>query len=327
MQECPLFQAVKTIINKIKQHNLFTGRSPQTPTPEWCCSPALPPGQAPKQHHSKPGRKERAFLYVRKELLCASLTIEAALVLPIFLMFTAALMYFLIIISLQSDIQLRIEETARDLGKRAYLADDSGILETLNTNPLVIKAEILDDDLTERIENSGIKNSTSGISTLLSAYDEETGILDIVVTYQYVIPYLPESISTISFLQRCRSRVWIGSELSESTSGSESSEEQIVYITPTGSAYHLTQSCPYLDLSIHSALYATIEAERNLSGSKYERCTACTSAGTTYVTVYITDYGTNWHASLSCSGLKRTVIAVDISEVGSRHLCSKCGGS
>ena len=322
-----MFQAVKTIINKIKQHNLFTGQSPQTPTLWRCFIPALPPGHTPNRHRRSAAGEERAFLFVRKIPVSGSLTIEAALVLPIFLMFIAAVMYFLIIISLQSDIQLRIEETARDLGKKAYLTDDSEILETINTNPLVIKAEILDDDLTERIENSGIKNSTSGVSTILSAYDEGTGILDIVVTYQYVIPYLPENISTISFLQRCRSRVWIGSELSESTSAGESSDGQTVYITPTGSAYHLTKSCPYLDLSIHSTLYATIESERNLSGSKYERCTACTDAGASYVTVYITDYGTNWHASLSCSGLKRTVIAVDISEVGSRHLCSKCGGS
>lgn len=290
--------------------------------------PADPPLRSAAGHRPAPRPQEnRAFLSAKKQGCRASLTIEAALILPLFIMFTAALMYFLIIISLQSDIQLRLEETARDIGKRAYLTDESELLDTLSANPLVIKAEIMDEALTARIENSCIKNTVSGISTLLSSYDEETGILDIVVTYQYVIPYLPESIATFDFLQRCRCRVWTGTELAESSASGSSESGQIVYITPTGSAYHLSAACPYLDLSIRSVLYSSVGAARNASGSKYERCTACTTAGTTYVTVYITDYGTNWHASLSCSGLKRTVSAVDISEVGSRHLCSKCGGS
>ncbi len=252
-----------------------------------------------------------------------SLTLEAAFVLPLFLLFCMAMMYFLIIISLQSDIQLRIDETARSLGKSAYLSQDSSLLTAAGVNPLSLRAAILDDLLTEKLDNSDIKGGASGVSTLLSTYDSETGILDIVVTYKYVIPYLPENISTISFMQRQRSRVWTGEEISGD--GSEDSEnDQIVYITPTGTVYHLTKSCSYLDLSIRSASYSVIGSLRNKSGGKYTRCRLCAKTGTAE-TVYITDYGSNWHLSLSCSGLKRTVIEIKLSEVGDRLLCSKCG--
>ena len=63
--------------------------------------------------------KERAFSAALKKK--GSLTIEAALSLPIFLFFVIAVFYFLMIIFLQSDIQLHMEETARSMGSDATL--------------------------------------------------------------------------------------------------------------------------------------------------------------------------------------------------------------
>lgn len=42
------------------------------------------------------------------------------------------------------------------------------------------------------------------------------------------------------------------------------------------------------------------------------------------VGLYITETGNKYHSSLDCSGLKRHIDAVPITEVGGMGACSKC---
>ena len=253
--------------------------------------------------------------------LPASLTIEAALTLPVFMLFTAAVVYLLLIISFQSELQSAMDEAAKSLSRSAYIAEetDTGFA----VNYLTVRSAVVTDEIAEAADASGVDGGSSGLSFLLSEYDEETKILDIVVTYTYVIPFLPEKIGSIDFLQRIRCRIWAGQEISGQEG--EESEGSIVYITPSGTVYHTTVSCPYLDLSVSPIAFDEVGSARNKNGSKYTACTTCCKSAS-YDTVYITDYGTNYHSTLSCTKLKRTVIAVDISEVGGRSACSKCGG-
>lgn len=251
--------------------------------------------------------------------LPAGLTIEAALALPVFMLFSIAVIYLLAIISLQNDIQLAMEEAARSLNQKAYLSDRTQTDFAINF--LTIRAAVLTDDLKEEIDRSGIAGGSDGVSTLFSSYDDETGILDIVLTYYYEIPFLPDGIGRLKFLQRIRSRAWIGEDISDENAAS--GEGRIVYITPSGSVYHVTTSCPYLDLSVSSVSFSELSSARNKSGSKYTACTSCCKKSS-YTSVYITQYGTNYHSTLSCSKLKRTILAVDISEVNGRGACSKC---
>ena len=86
----------------------------------------------------------------------------------------------------------------------------------------------------------------------------------------------------------------------------------------------LSKDCHYLDLSIHTVSAGDIDEARNANGGKYYPCSCAKHAAAG--SYYVTDYGTNYHADLSCSGLKRTIREVDISEVSSMHACPKCGG-
>jgi len=284
----------------------------------------------------------------------ASLTMEAAMVLPLFMIFVTGLISFLILISLQSDIQLAMEETARSIGKKAYLIErldeltsdtDNASKDTLSVNTLAkdslkedasevsllsaginnisIKVLLLNSGLSDTIERSGILGGTGGFYTYNSSYDDENGILDIVVNYTYKIPFLPGFVEKVDFVQRSLSHVWTGSELKNKRRSAN--KGTIVYVTPHGSVYHTSKSCSYLDLSIRSINYSEIESARNKSGSKYEKCSCAVNV--TQGTVYVTDYGTNWHSDLNCSGLKRTIIEKDISEVGGMKKCPKCGES
>ena len=265
----------------------------------------------------------------------ASLTVEAAVVLPLFLLFMAAILSFFLLLSLQSEIQLSMEETARSLGKKAYLAEHLTVSASENgpeeetagalsaaINPFTIKAQMLKDGLSEVLDSSRIRGGANGLYVYHSNYDRKEGILDIVVNYTYVFPFLPERFGAVRFVQRSRSHVWTGKRLKDSKGAA--SEEKTVYITPSGKVYHLSTACPYLGLSVRAVSGAEVDALRNKDGKIYYRCTDCCRKKTAYGQVYITDYGTNYHADLQCSGLKRTVEAVPLSAVGSRHVCSRC---
>lgn len=265
--------------------------------------------------------RERAFL----PSFSGSLTIEASLALPIFIFFAVCIVHFLLLISLQADIQIHAEEAARDIGKALYLAKDSEAEALAIANPLTIKAKIMDETLSERIDNSQIRGGASGIHTLLSGYDCESGLLSIIVTYAYDFPYLPDGIGNLDFMQKCICRAWIGRDLCEgegSGSAHESGKDgHTVYVTPTGTAYHTSPSCPYLDLSIEAVPADHIDNMRNRSGGRYGKCSCADEHSGVY---YVTGYGILYHSDLNCSNLKRTVEAVDISEAEGRHICPKC---
>lgn len=297
----------------------------------------------PVSSEGQTSNKERTFpsaFYRRNKRARAGMTIEAALVLPLFLFFVIAFSYFLIILSLQSDIQLRMEEAAREIGKLAYFAehtdrslqteeakgDEQGVM-SAGINSLSIKALVLKEGLGEEIERSRIKGGTGGFYIYHSSYDMKSGILDIIANYTYDIPFLPDSIGDIRFVQRARSHVWTGKELKD-TAGFEKDEQtegKTVYVTPYGTVYHLSTECHYLDLSISAVSGEEVAGLRNKDGGKYYMCTDCCKKGETYAEVYITDYGTNWHSDIHCTGLKRTIEEIDISEVGNMHACPKCG--
>ena len=90
--------------------------------------------------------------------------------------------------------------------------------------------------------------------------------------------------------------------------------------------YHLSEQCNYLDLSIKSIKWSQVGASRNKDGRKYHACYCAADKKTEGSTVFITDYGMNYHGKLGCSKLKRTVHKVHKSEVNGKNLCSKCKG-
>lgn len=120
--------------------------------------------------------------------------------------------------------------------------------------------------------------------------------------------------------QTSKSRMWTGD--ADSNCGQN---EDYVYVTEHGTVYHRNRECNYLDLTIRAVNYADVGAKRNKNEHKYYACSSCVAEKMWLSNVYITDYGTCYHASLGCSGLKRTIYLIPISEVGGKGACSKCG--
>ena len=97
-----------------------------------------------------------------------------------------------------------------------------------------------------------------------------------------------------------------------------------MYVTENGVVYHQDYHCSYLDLSIHMVPSSGLEELRNASGGKYYPCERC-GQNVAGMGVYVTDYGSKYHTSMSCSGLKRKIYAVPVSETAGKGACSKCG--
>ena len=119
----------------------------------------------------------------------------------------------------------------------------------------------------------------------------------------------------------CRIRKWTGYDVTKQEGMID--KDEWVYITPYGESYHMSVSCRYLSLKIHSAMTEEIKNLRNKSGEIYRVCESCKAGGLSGICFY-TEYGNRYHTSLLCSGLKRTIETVRISEVGNRHACSFC---
>ena len=69
---------------------------------------------------------------------------------------------------------------------------------------------------------------------------------------------------------------------------------------------------------------AEVDKLRSEDGSKYYACELCGSKRGQ--TVFITNYGNRWHVSRNCSGIRRDIRSIPISQVGERALCKRCAG-
>lgn len=289
---------------------------------------------------------------------------EAALALPIFLFGILAVIYIMQIIGIQESLQQAITKMGLDTSKYAYVYQyikehgsniDSDTEESSNEgrkeNATVLqetkksslealaaagidstyfKAMLTQYVEEDKINNSCIKDGISGVHTFMSSFMKEGDDIDIIISYFIKIPVPILSIKEIPFLQRVRIRGFTG--YTPGTGVKEGEEEQTgnenyVYITETGTVYHLTKECSYLKLSIEETDLTRLDSIRNDSGGKYYPCSICINKKGYDQTqsIYITKSGDRYHSSLNCSGLKRTILTITTDQVKDRSLCTRCG--
>ena len=97
-------------------------------------------------------------------------------------------------------------------------------------------------------------------------------------------------------------------------------KDEIVFVTKRGTVYHRRADCTHICLSIKNA-----DAVREIiRGGRYRPCDKCIRRTGNMSVLYITAEGDCYHSRLSCSGLKRTVRAVYLSEIPGVRPCSRC---
>lgn len=267
--------------------------------------------------------KKRINIIIRKRQQ-GSMTVEAAFIVPFFLLAWMNLLSIINIYGIQSNMSQAMHATAKEMAVLEHGYEEAtGKNAEGNVLDYVYAAErVYNRAGKDYLNNSQIVGGIYGINWFTSKIMEDDCI-DLRATYMVKPMSGLMGFNKFCMYNRVKARAWTGYDNTKVVNNGR--DEQIVYITPEGSAYHTSKSCSYLKLSIRGVAMENVDNLRNSGGAKYYACDECGSSCSGIV--YITDYGTCYHSTLGCSKLKRTIEAVTLSEAVSRgrYQCSKCG--
>lgn len=267
--------------------------------------------------------KKRGIRTFFSASLRASLTVEAALVLPLFLFAMIAALQYGNVTGTAVQFGTAMSETGEMMAAAAYVKRFGG---DLDKAPELAVSALSAAYAQHRIMSlTDSEDSVKNANMILSSIMQGDDMIDLVLTYQIRSPVSIIRLPGSFFLQRARVRAWTGrSTGGEGNGDGEGADGTYVYVTETGSVYHEDPECTHLKLSIREVEKSQLARLRNSNGEKYHDCERCGGKAVDGM-VYITKEGNRCHSSLSCSGLKRTVRQVSREELGNMRACSKCG--
>jgi hypothetical protein len=240
----------------------------------------------------------------------ASYTVEAAFVLPMFLLAGIAVIFFFRVIQVEWGVQTAISDVARS----AAISGD--VFSEMKSGP--IQALCAAEIAAKGVPYKFVIGGPVGIN--LSATQVSDTEVSIKASYIMKVPTTLFGWKHFNISQRALARRWVGDDPKD-----DDEADKYVYVTESGSVYHTNLSCAYLNPSIRGVFDEQLSSERNVNGAIYYQCPSCKNKGFTGIW-YVTDYGTNYHTTLTCPGLKRTINRMKLQEAidkGYPH-CSKC---
>ncbi len=261
-------------------------------------------------------------IYCKRTYKRASLSVEAAMVMSLFIFAVVTIMQIFRIMDVHRSMLAIAELECKRLCEYAYIEN---ALQKDNDIRLdyVSKAGtklLLSYDIQSKIDNSHVKN----ISTIRSKMLEDGEHISVVIDYAYELPFSIYNIGKIKQSAISYRRAWIGAAVSAKDENQEDMEDRIVYVGKGSTRYHNDRHCHYLYNDISAVSIDEVAGIRNSSGAKYKPCDRCGSAAAG--TVYIMPAGTSYHTSRDCSAITAYVREVRLSEVKHMGACSYCGG-
>ena len=251
-------------------------------------------------------RRERVSTLTSK----GSLSLEAAVALPIFFFAMLCLIFLFEMMSTQVYIKNALYSTGKELAQQAY------VLPAISTPG--IREHMIEQIGKERLDNSLIAGGSEGIDCSNSSCNWNSAIMDLSVRYTIKIPVLMFQIPAIPCEESLKVKGWVGETPRTGKNGMD-----IVYITDYGEVYHEDISCTYLDVVVRGIIATTIQDARNDSGGKYYACEQCGEESHVGI-LYVTNYGASYHTTLSCTKIKRNIYAVSREDILGKGGCSKC---
>lgn len=234
----------------------------------------------------------------------ASITIESALALPIYIFCLITLIMVMDAVTLSTCIQKVLHQEAKLLAIQAY------------SNPQINEADAFQKIRDELNRQNIIEEIDFSQSQIL-----DSEVIDLIAVYHLKFPYDIFQIGEIPMMERALTHKWTGYRIPFDVTH-QNQEENYVFITPNGTVYHFTKECTHLKLKIRKTTVSQVKKERNRYGARYQPCEKCYRGNVS--SIYLAETGDRYHSSINCSGLKRTILTIRLSEVGGRRPCSRC---
>jgi len=280
-----------------------------------------------KQINKRENLQVRPVDILRNKGAClkASLTVEAALVLPLILLSLILLMMPLHMMNADHQMQVVCEEVAGDVSKYMYSVNEMHRGRLSSTDSTVSTyADITDGAGLGAYAAMRIKSRISDERLrIVNVLDSDIGRQDDMVTVRIDYAYkLPFNVFRLGFLQQqavASRRSWVGAEGSVKSGGAEQTDDEWVYIGKNPTRYHLTPDCHYLS---NDWTKAVVGSNGKAAGKK--ACDICARNAAVGQTVYITPNGDKYHTDTSCSAMRAYPQMVRKSEVEYLGCCSYC---
>lgn len=256
---------------------------------------------------------KKIFLLISNQK--GSMTVEATVILPLFLFFFLYLSSAISMLHYHGIIQYSLWKTGKQLSLYTAAGDNLNIrLPDIATTQLWAYLNLVEEIGEERLENSPIRFGKYGLNFFQLEKAREEDSIQITVTYQVTPPFSLFPFPYRRMANQYYGRVWTGYDVS--------ANEETVFVTEYGQVWHTSKECAYLDSKLKWVPLSAVQNVRNEDGKKYSKCEICGNAASGIV--YITEYGERYHSNITCKTLVRRVREIPSSEKGTYRPCSKC---
>lgn len=264
---------------------------------------------------SNKGYVRKAFLFSSQQ---GSLTLEASIVLPLYILFIAVFVYILDILNLQNTLSASMEEACRNTNKYSYVLNQASGVGWIDN--IYLRNQFFTDGIKTLADKSYIKNGYKGIKALITYPTSDDDVIDFNLYYSISIPFFPDNMINLNLHQRCYFHTFTGVDITN-LSGAYT---QYVYITSSGTVYHTSVYCSYL--SPYYSLYPSEFFENQLNNSSnYSPCSSCARNSSPDDLFFYCPGSQVYHYKVDCFYLAADVYKVTLdSVVDSKPLCSRC---
>ncbi len=234
--------------------------------------------------------KEKGIGFQMGKQLHASMTVEAAIVLPLFVFFGLAVLAPMQWMDSQRKHQISAERFGEELSQYAYMMENG-------------------------LQESEILN--------------ENGDIQFELEYKEKVPFFG-AIGNVTMNVAVKRRCWVGIEGKLTGQNADGSivgqEKDMVYVTPEGQKYHRYRDCRHLTNVCKAVSAEAVSTMRNSDGKIFYGCEYCVKGKETQDTVYITTWGIRYHNDRSCAAMSNYFRKVPLEEVEYMGECSVCAG-